>query len=184
MTTTPNLNLDPSLSATITQQFTDLIQLALDLGATYAKVIPSAKIFTEDRLAYFCVEPRCPSYGLSPSCPPHVTGPAGFRQLQKTHQYAIAVRMEVPSTTLFSDDKGLVLRVLHDVVAGVELEAVRRGFTRSQAFAGGSCKQIFCADETDCARLSEAGECRHPSTARPSMSGFGINVVELMKTCH
>jgi len=31
--------------------------------------------------------------------------------------------------------------------------------------------------------LSEGFECRHPQHARPSMSGFGINVSELMKSC-
>jgi len=57
------------------------------------------------------------------------------------------------------------------------------GYRNSKAFAAGSCKKIFCHDHSECRRLSETEECRHPQYARPSMSGFGINVSRLMKSC-
>ncbi len=75
------------------------------------------------------------------------------------------------------------MRLLHEVAAGVEQAAVKAGYYNAQAFAGGSCKEIFCNDKADCCVLSENAECRHPQYARPSMSGFGINVSELMKVC-
>jgi predicted metal-binding protein len=57
------------------------------------------------------------------------------------------------------------------------------GYSDSSAFAGGSCKNVSCQDHLACHRLSNGGECRHPQVARPSMSGFGIDVFELLRTC-
>jgi predicted metal-binding protein len=65
----------------------------------------------------------------------------------------------------------------------VEQAAGEMGHSNSKAFAGGSCKDLFCHDFPACRVLSEGGECRFPQHARPSMSGFGINVLELMKVC-
>jgi predicted metal-binding protein len=56
------------------------------------------------------------------------------------------------------------------------------GYTSSKAFAAGSCKSTFCHDYPECQSLS-GGSCRHREYARPSMSGFGINVPDLMKKC-
>jgi predicted metal-binding protein len=75
------------------------------------------------------------------------------------------------------------MRLLHEVVSGVEKEAIRMGYTDSKAFAGGSCKMIFCDAHLECQRLSQNGECRNPQYARPSMSGFGIHVSDLIKKC-
>jgi hypothetical protein len=47
----------------------------------------------------------------------------------------------------------------------------------------GSSEAKAIASDAMCRRLSERGKCRHPQHARPSMSGFGINVNALMKTC-
>jgi predicted metal-binding protein len=161
----------------------ELIALAYSSGASDAKVISPDNISVEDNLANFCNEVQCKNYGLAPSCPPHVSGPSGFRRLQKSARYAIALRIAVPSAALFSDEREEIMRLLHEVTAGVEQAAIKAGYPGSKAFAGGSCKANFCYDHADCRVLSEGGECRYPKYARPSMSGFGINVSELMKVC-
>ena len=74
-------------------------------------------------------------------------------------------------------------RVLHELVATVELEARKMGYARSSGFAGGSCKELFCQDHLSCQRIEENGPCRHPDLARPSMSGYGIDVFQLVKSC-
>jgi predicted metal-binding protein len=68
-------------------------------------------------------------------------------------------------------------------VAGVEQKAIETGFEKSKAFAGGSCKDLFCDDQENCCVLSENIPCRHIESARPSMSGFGIDVTQLMTSC-
>ncbi|MBW2182009.1 MAG: DUF2284 domain-containing protein [Deltaproteobacteria bacterium] len=174
----------PILQEEITGMHLDkLIQKAIVMGASESAIIDSQNISVEDNLANYCIEPKCVYYGLSPSCPPHVSGPTEFRTLKKTHTHAVVVRIIVPSAALFSDERRDIMRLLHEIAASVEKEAVRMGYTDSKAFAGGSCKIIFCYNHLECRRLSKNGKCRNPQNARPSMSGFGINVSNLIKKC-
>jgi len=160
-----------------------LVRFAYSLGASDVQTISSGDIIVENNLANLCREPQCENYGLSLSCPPHVSGPSGFRKLQKSLKHAVVVRIIVPSAMLFSDERWELMRLLHEVVAAIEQAAVGMGYSDSKAFAGGSCKKSFCHDYAGCRIVSEGGECRHPQHARPSLSGFGINVSKLMKVC-
>ncbi len=158
----------------------DLIGLALRMGATSAARIPSRDISVSDDLARLCLEPRCPSYGLSASCPPHVSGPDGFRKLLEGFEHAVVFKIEVPSEILLSSGRNEIFRLLHDIAAGIESAAREQGHRRARGFAGGSCRRLFCAEERECRVVGEGGTCRHPDRARPSMSGFGIDVARLM----
>lgn len=168
-------NLDPN--------FDRLARLAISMGAGNAGIIASHEISVEDSLAKLCNEPPCENYGLSASCPPYVSGPSGFRNLQKALEYALVVRIIIPSAVFFSDERKEVWRLLHEIVAGVETTAVGLGYPDSKAFAASSCKKVFCHGHSECRRLYGNGECRYPQYARPSMSGFGINVPKLMQSC-
>lgn len=160
-----------------------LVKTAIRLGASDAGIIPSAAIVVENDLADLCGRvPQCENYGLAPSCPPHVTGPPGFRNWQKKSKYSIIVRIVVTTAAMFSDERREIMGLLHEIVSGVERKAAQMGYIGSKAFAGGSCKKIFCHDHEACRVLSKKGECRNPQSARPSMSGFGINVAELMQS--
>ncbi len=167
----------------ISRMLKELTQLACRSGASGATAISTGDILVEDDLANLCRKPRCESYGLSISCPPHVSGPSGFRKLLKSFKHAIVIKIDVPLEILLSSERSDIMRLLHEIVAGVEQTAVKTGYSSSKAFAGGSCKTIFCYDRTACRVLSKEAECCYPQYARPSMSGFGINVSKLMKTC-
>jgi len=158
----------------------ELVRLAGELGATQAGVVPADRIVIEDRLAGFCREPRCPSYGLSANCPPHTSGPAGFRELVKGFRRALVFKIEVPAEILFSSQRRELFGLLQETAANLETAAREMGYQKSKGFAGGNCKGLFCNDKPDC-RVLAGGECRNPDRARPSMSGFGINVTELME---
>jgi len=160
----------------------ELMQLACRLGASDAAVIPTSEISVEDDLAKLCREPQCENYGLSASCPPHVAGPDGFRKLQKKNQHAVFFKIDVPSEILLSSQRREIFQLLHEIAADIEQAAVKMGYSHSKAFAGGSCKKLFCRDHIDCRLVAEGGACRNPQRARPSMSGFGINVSKLMKS--
>jgi len=160
-----------------------LIKTAMETGASDAVVISSATIVVEKELADLCNgDPRCENYNLAPSCPPHVPGPAGFRKWQKESDYSIAVKIDVPMAAMFSEDRLEIMQLLHEVVARVEKKADGMGYKGSRAFAGGSCKELFCSEHATCCVLDAQGLCRHPQYARPSMSGFGINVTKLMQS--
>lgn len=159
----------------------DLTQQALEMGASAAATISAGNIHVEDKLAALCEEPRCENYGQSASCPPHVSGPSGFRKLIRQYTHAIVFKIDVPTEILLSDQRREIFQLLHEIAAGIEQAAVKRGCANSKAFAGGSCKQIFCSDQTNCRVTVEGKGCRNPERARPSMSGFGINVHRLMQ---
>ena len=158
-----------------------LTRLALQMGATGAAVIESAQIVISDDLAALCDgEYTCPNYGLSASCPPHVPGPDVFRKWQAQSLHSITVKIELPASILFSPERQEISRLLHQIVAAVEIESRSMGFKRSKAFAGGSCKPLFCPSHDQCQVTGSRLPCRHPDEARPSMSGFGIDVTRLM----
>lgn len=151
-------------------------------GAAEVALVPAEAIRVDEALAGLCREPRCESYGLSPGCPPHVAGPPAFRKLLTSYRLALAVRIDVPTTVLLSPERSDIMALLHEIVADAEAAAVEMGFPRARAFAGGSCKMIFCREHRECRVLSGEGGCRNPDRARPSMSGFGIDVSRLMRS--
>ena len=155
-----------------------LCEAALRRGASGAKAVPAAGIRTEQRLADMCLEPRCENYGLSASCPPRVKGPGAFGELLTHCSHGLVVKLEVPSEILLSAQRREVFQVLHELVAHLESEAMAVGFDHAHAFAGGSCKNLFCDDLPDCQVLG-GQTCRHPDRARPSMSGYGVDVTAL-----
>ena len=157
-----------------------LTQLACEQGADRAAIISTSDIHVEDRLADLCRHPRCEVYGLSASCPPHVGGPSELRKLLAGLDWAIFFKIDVPTDILLSEERRHVYKLLHEIAAGIEQAAIERGWPNARAFAGGSCKKIFCGDHADCRVVDAGNPCRHPHHARPSMSGYGINVSRLM----
>ncbi len=83
---------------------------------------------------------------------------------------------------LVSASRNEVFQVLHDLCAGLETEAKQLGFSQAKGFAGGSCKAVFCNDRPCCPVIKDTGDCPFSDRARPSMSGFGIDVADLIKT--
>jgi len=150
-------------------------------GATAAVIIAAEDIPVEPELADRCRHPRCENYGLSIGCPPHVAGPQAFRRLLCDYSHALFFRIDVAAVMLYSSDNRQLFQTLHAVTAEIERLAVGLGFVTARGYAGDSCKRLFCLDEKECLALTDAGTCRHPQIARPSMSGFGINVGALLQ---
>lgn len=162
--------------------FEQLKEVALKAGATHISRISPADIVVDNKLATFCREPRCPYFGLSASCPPHVQGPSFFRKELQRSLHGIVIRIEVLSFILHGEQRGEAMRLLHEVTSEVEITAKRLGFC-AQGYAGGSCKISFCSDFATCNVVDNKGECRHPKNARQSLSGYGVDVGKLIKSC-
>ena len=171
-------NANPMRMRTLQQ----LSRQALQTGASRTAVIAASDIRVEDRLAAMCRPPQCDAYGLAASCPPHVGGPKEFRRLQRMFEWAIFLKIEVPTEILLSEERLAVYRLLHEIVSTVRKAAVDEGYDDARGFAGGSCRKIFCGDQPDCQVVDRGGTCRHPDRAHPSMSGYGIDVFRLMET--
>ncbi|MCG8618924.1 MAG: DUF2284 domain-containing protein [Desulfobacterales bacterium] len=167
-----------------------LVKFAVSQGATEALILSAEDISTDEKLARFCVTPGCENYGQSKSCPPHVEGPATFTQWLSTYTRALFFKIEVPSELLFSHDRRELFELLHRATAAIEIEAKTMGYSRAKGFAGGSCKATFCYDKLICRVIGakegkeplQKGTCRFPDAARPSMSGYGVNVSGLIAT--
>ena len=159
-----------------------LLETAKEKGATDAVILAPHQVIVDETLAEKCLSPRCENYGLSRSCPPHVTGPKDFMAMLKNCEAALFFKIDLPKDLLFSSDRRECFRLLHQVASGIEPKAIQWGFKGASAYAGGSCRNIFCYDEASCRVIDEKSPCRHPHTARPSMSGFGVHVAKLMET--
>ena len=170
----------PELKGTDAVFLENLVQTAGRAGASAAALVSTADIVCEQHFADMCREPRCENYGLSPGCPPHVDGPAAFQKRLPGYAKALVFRIDVPSEILFSNERRSCFQLLHETAAGIEQAAIDMGFRKSRAYAGGSCKQIFCHDRSECRVLAEKGTCRYPQAARHSMSGYGIDAVRLV----
>ena len=156
-----------------------LLEKAMTLGASEAAVVQAGQIRVQEKLAELCVT-GCPNYRASASCPPAVEGPAAFRAWVMECRQAVVVRIDVPMSVLLSSERSEFMALLHEVVSGVESLAHTYGYVQSRAFAGGSCKELFCSSYPDCQAITTEKGCRNPAVARPSMSGFGIDVGQLM----
>ena len=157
-----------------------LVRLARHLGASDAAAVAAASVVVEDLLAQKCAPAACPFYGQSAGCPPHVPGPGVFRAWLKACRTALVIRIDVPVPLLRTGRCETHFRRLHCIAAAVERQAFATGSAMAKAFAGGSCKPLFCAGDPDCAVIARNAPCRHPDCARPSMSGFGVDVARLM----
>lgn len=159
-----------------------ILQCALDNGATKAAFLAPDEVIVENRLAGFCKEPKCPFYGQSMSCPPNVSGPVGLRRKLEVSKYILVIRLEVDAASLLGEERFQVFAILQKIVADTECYAKSLGFPSSEGFAGGSCKGSLCHEHNYCEVLSGSGNCRNPDNARPSMSGYGVNVGKLMRS--
>jgi predicted metal-binding protein len=159
----------------------DLAELAVSLGASAAKVLPADAVKAEDYLAGLCLETRCPNYNLSPTCPPHVEGPAWLREFLRGIDHVLVLKLELPRDAMYSEERREIGKLLHFIVIQVEEAARAMGLAESRGLAGGSCKNLFCTDERECAVLHGDGQCRHPDAARPSISGYGIDTNHLTR---
>lgn len=154
---------------------------AATLGTSGASIIAPGQVPVDDKFIEFCKAPQCPGYGSSMSCPPNVKGPDWFREYLKTFEQVLVFKFDVPTRILLSEERHEVTRVIHETASGVELYALANGYGRAKGFAGGSCKQVFCNEYLGCRVLSGTGGCRNPDKARQSMSGMGVDFLELTK---
>ena len=158
-----------------------LLQEAYQLGASDALSIRPDQIDVCDELASFCERPKCEGYGASMSCPPHVDGPREVRKQLDVCTGAIVYKITVSSDIMYSHQRIEIYRLLHEIGSSIEKKAKQMGYLNSRAYAAGSCKKLFCSDYLNCNVLSGKGGCRNPDVARPSMSGFGIDVKKLIE---
>ena len=158
-----------------------IIEYAIGFGVSDAKIINTADIEVDTKLAAICRDDKCPNYGLAPSCPPHVMSPEKFKKRLARYQSALVFKFDIPTNVLFGHERYEVLHLLHETTSSLKDFSIAVGYSDAMAIAGGSCKKAFCKNHKSCPVINEAGKCRHPHKACPSMSGLGINFNKITK---
>ncbi|WP_028579289.1 DUF2284 domain-containing protein [Desulfogranum japonicum] len=159
--------------------FSALVQVALETGASAAKVVSVDHVRVEQRLAGLCREPRCPSYGLAPGCPPHAMSPSAFDDMLAICVRVLVFKRDIPMKFLYDKRRLEVAKSIHRIAAQVERAAKKIGYTGASGFAAGSCKELFCPNQEACQVLEAGKSCLHPDNARPSLSAVGVDVKRL-----
>lgn len=155
-------------------------KMAVELGATDAKIITTDGVIIDERVRVKCMYPKCRWYGTSANCPPYGMDLDLARKTVERYRYAIFIKLEVPPTELAGKearDKGLSRRSqreIRKVVAKIESQAFFDGYQFALGLGEGPCKAAFCPDR-DCQALIPGQGCRHPLKATGSMEGFGID---------
>lgn len=163
-------------------------QMALDLGASAAEIIPASDVVIDERVRLKCTVPRCIRAGETPNCPPYAPDLELVRKALGHYQYAILFKCDVGPIEEYMPGRGSTKeerrRVLsfHEqsgkVVYELERQAYKDGYHLAMGFGGGSCKDYLCKGLL-CQYL-DSGRCRFPHRARPAMEAVGMDVLDLV----
>ena len=175
------LQKDPDLLA---QNLKKYVELALDMGASVATVVPAELIVADERVRMKCRFPLCSVYGRSMNCPPHTGSVEDTRNLLKLFKYGIMIKLDVPGERVVgmaairegSDD----LRKLSEVLSAVESAAFYDGYYFATGFSSATCMAVWCKGQ-ECQALQGKG-CRHQAKVYASMEAVGIDVFRLAAT--
>ena len=155
--------------------------MALELGATDAKIIKADQVILDERVQMKCTYPKCDFYGTNAQCPPYTGDIEQTRRVLKAYQYAIMFMLKVPSKNVAGPNVTKrrlavpVQRKIAEIVLKIEGTAFYDGYYFALGFASGPCKIIWCPN-VNCAALNPGSACRFPLKARSSMEGVGMDV--------
>jgi len=157
-------------------------KMAIDLGATDAKIISANDIIIDERVRARCFSPRCPDYGTNLNCPPHSMDLDVARRSLACFKYGIFIMLRVPPEEHAGKDyydpsthpiPGAIK--MYEIVAKVQSETFYDGYHLAIAFGGGpSCKRAFCP-KMECSGIKGEG-CRFALKVTPSMHSAGMDV--------
>jgi predicted metal-binding protein len=175
------------------EKFDFLRKMALELGASDAKVIPASQVIVEDRVVLKC-KVGCNNYGKTLACPPYTPSSEEFRKIVGEYNHALFMKftskaeadadlqenLSKSDTSVlpkevkekadkfwaaWKEDKKLML----ESVVKLEKEAMRKGYSLAISFVSGSCQL--------CEKCNlETRICSHPEMARYSEDAVGVNV--------
>ena len=164
-------------------------EVALELGASDAAIVPVEWISVDERVRLKCLVPRCLRAGETPNCPPNAPDLDLVRRALERFSWAILLKTDVgpiedyaPGAGKTKEEKRRTLSfhgASAKVVCELENEAYKDGYHLAMGFGGGSCKDYLC--QGILCQYLDSGRCRFPHRARPAMEAVGIDVVGLAR---
>ncbi len=132
----------------------EVIQEALDLGCTRAKVIQTQSIALAHWVKLQC-QYGCPHFGKSLTCPPYSPTPDEMAEVLVDYHKALLID---------TGENGQA----QDIVVQLENKFKSRGFFKAFALCSKPCNL--------CNPCTIESHCRYPEKARPTLKACGINV--------
>jgi len=162
--------------------------LALELGASDAVIVPASRITIDERVRLKCTIPRCPRAGETPNCPPYAPDLGLVRRAIDHYSWAILLKCHVSPIEEYIPGRGATkaeqrhVLLFHkkgsEVVHGLERQAYKDGYHLAMGLGGGSCKDYLCQGMI--CQFLDSGRCRFPQRARPAIEAMGIDVMKLV----
>lgn len=164
------------------------VQILIEEGADEARIVRAQDIPQDPRVLLKCYYPKCPSYGRSGSCPPHVTGDfEKAKEYLNAYEWTIVYRVNLPeeglrfvtSPSLIKTRRnkesfhasGSMLRYIYGIGDQVERAAFYDGHYFAVNCHFGPCLHEYCENFEDCQEI-KTGICRFPFKAKPSVEQF------------
>lgn len=180
-------------------KFNFLTNLALELGASETKIIPTNEVIVENRVVLKC-RVGCKHYGKTLMCPPNSPSVDEFRTILNEYNYAIILKFKskaqiTPEVSkllsknendpLLTEDIRKKIRSFWELwkkdklhllkmVCEIEKAAMNKGYSMAVGFTTGSC--LLCEKCN-----VEQKICRHPSKARYTAQSVGVNIKQTLK---
>jgi predicted metal-binding protein len=163
-------------------------QIALELGASGATIMPASDVTVDERVRLKCQIPRCPRAGETPNCPPNAPDLDLVRKALSRYHWAILIKCDVkpiadyaPKKTGTKEEQRKTL-LFHqksaEIIAKLEYQAYKDGYHLAMGLGGGSCKDYLCQGVL--CQFLDSGRCRFPQRSRPAMEAMGIDVTSLI----
>jgi predicted metal-binding protein len=174
---------DPELAAAnLGAKLQDYCRLAVELGASKASPVETARIVVDERVRIKCEVPKCFGFNTCANCPPHSLSPERTTRLVAQFSHAVVIGMDVRAEAIVRDRETIGERVdaykkMFELVSKIESAAFYDGYYLATGFAAGSCKSTFC-HKSACAVLQQE-KCRYNLIARPSMEAVGMDCFAL-----
>lgn len=159
--------------------FADLVNEAIAAKADHAAIIEVVKMHFVEDFRKACEQNVCRKYGTNWMCPP---GVGTFDELKaKACQYHYGLLFQTVHQLSSSFDwKGMMAaKKKHDLVFRALLSKLKNNHKMQDILPlnAGACE--YCQR---CAYLDHE-KCRFPAEAFPSVEAYGIDVINLEKTC-
>ncbi|MBI4285369.1 MAG: DUF2284 domain-containing protein [Chloroflexi bacterium] len=159
-------------------------QMALDMGATEAEIIPAGWVEVDERVLLKCQVPFCMHYGRCANCPPHAPPPDLVRQSFARFKWAVLFKADAANVADLADmarywpNGQKEQRRSLDIVNEIESQAFADGHYLAVGFSAGSCQDGLCGGHF--CQMLDSGRCPFYLRARPSMEAVGIDVCDLI----
>lgn len=149
-----------------------LKEAASDAGVDIYEV-GMEKIVPKHSIRLKCAAPLCEYYGICKVCPPNIPPIDEFKAALKDYSRAFVVVYSEKVDDIKKYDENFEAELkLSAAVATLEYVATKEGYYRALGLQVGGCKL--------CDTCTPSGErCRHPYKARPSPTGFGLDLTEI-----